>query len=433
MDIRELYHHFRIHPYITTDSRKVIPGSLFFALKGERFDGNRFAAQALERGASLAVVSDPAMALNERYLLVDDTLKTLQDLARYHRKQMDLPVIALTGTNGKTTTKELIVAVLSKKYRVTGTQGNLNNHIGVPLTILSANDETEILVVEMGANHPGEIAFLCSIADPTHGLVTNVGHAHLEGFGSFEKVVATKTELYNHLMLRKGKVYYHASDPHLAPRARLIRNRLSYGVAGSDADVLFEPPEEGVTLTFTWHSPEGDRKVVSRMYGRYNFTNMMAAITVGTDLDVPPEEVVSAVETYVPENMRSQVVHTPRGNIVILDAYNANPASMKAALETFHDLPGKEKAVVLGDMLELGVFAKEEHKKIVKLLREKGPFREVLLIGPRFREVCDEASYHTFGDPVEAGQYLEKKRWQGMHVLLKGSRGMGLESLMDKL
>ncbi len=434
MAVERLYELYRKHPQVITDSRKAMPGSIFFALKGERFDGNRFATEALEKGAAAAVVSDPEIVDDGRYVLVEDTLRALQDLARHHRRHIKVPVIALTGTNGKTTTKELIVSVLSRKYRVTGTKGNLNNHIGVPLTLLSATDDTEILVVEMGANHPGEIGFLCDIADPTHGLITNVGRAHLEGFGSFEKVVETKSELYKYLQKKGGKVYYRKEDPVLAPHAEKVRRRLSYGVKGSGADILFEEPQPAVNVIFRWYSPEGPMLVRSSLYGKYNFENMMAAIAIGTDLGVAPEKIIRAVENYVPQNMRSQVVRTSRQNTVVLDAYNANPTSMRVAIENFLSLEGEKKMLVLGDMYELGEYAGEEHEKIVNLLlKNRERFREGILIGPAFYQVCGENDLRAFRERDEAAAYLKKVSWSGAYVLVKGSRGMEMETFMDYL
>ncbi len=392
-----------------------------------------YASQALEKGCAYAVVSDPAVVHDERYILVKDTLSTLQELARYHRQQLDVPVLAITGTNGKTTTKELIIGVLSRKYKVTGTRGNLNNHIGLPMTLLAADRETGILVTEMGANHPGEIAFLCGIADPTHGIITNIGKAHLEGFGSFEKIVETKTELYDHLAKKGGVVFYNAGNPILKKEVRKVRNRISYGLEGEGADISFRRSGKGSPLRFIWNAPDGERLVKTRLYGSYNLENVMAAVAVGVGFGVPPEDITEAVSEYVPENMRSQVITTQKGNTVILDAYNANPTSMEFAILEFAGLEGDKKAVILGDMLELGSYAEGEHNRILKLLKMKGFENNVYLAGKYFAGVSGKYGYTGFSDSRELKAYLKRTNWTGYTILIKGSRLMQLEELLDEL
>jgi len=432
MKLEELYSIYSAHPVVITDSRNAEKGAIFFALKGEKYDGNVFARQALDKGCAYAVVSDPSLADDDRFILVEDTLKTLQDLAGYHRQQLDIPVLAITGTNGKTTTKELIVAVLSKKFRVTGTQGNFNNHIGLPLTLLSADKTTEVLVTEMGANHPGEIAFLCDLADPTHGLITNIGKAHLEGFGSFENILRTKSELYDYLRKRGGVVFYNYDNDLLKERAGKVRSRVSYGT-DEKADISFRPLKEGKMLTFVWKAPGGERVVRTHLYGGYNLENAMAAVAVGVGFGVPPEDIVDAVSSYVPGNMRSQVIRTKRRNTVVLDAYNANPASMRSAIEEFVLLEGGKKAVILGDMLELGKYAEDEHEKILELLKEKGMEENVYLAGENFFRLSGRYGYKGFEVTTALKAFLEKNRLEGYTILVKGSRLMRLEELLDEL
>ena len=432
MKVEELYSIYSAHPVVITDSRDAEQGAVFFALKGEKYDGNAFARQALDKGCAYAVVSDPSLGDDDRFILVEDPLKTLQELAAYHRQQLDIPVLAVTGTNGKTTTKELIVAVLSKKFRVTGTQGNFNNHIGLPLTLLAADKTTEVLVTEMGANHPGEIAFLCDLAAPTHGLVTNIGKAHLEGFGSLENILRTKSELYDYLRKRGGVVFYNDDNDLLRERAGKIRNRVSYGT-DEKADIPFRPLKEGKMLTFVWKAPGGERGVRTHLYGGYNLENAMAAVAVGVGFGVPPEDIVDAVSSYVPGNMRSQVIRTKRRNTVVLDAYNANPASMRSAIEEFVLLEGEKKAVILGDMLELGEYAEDEHEKILELLKEKGMEENVYLAGENFFRLSVRYGYKGFEITTALKAFLEKNRLEGYTILVKGSRLMRLEELLDEL
>ena len=428
--IEKLYKWFTQYPVISTDSRDIKPDSLFFALKGESFDGNKYATAALEKGAVLAVVDDPAVAIDNHYFLVDDVLTTLQDLARYHRAQFTCPVIGVTGTNGKTTTKELINAVLQSHYRTHATKGNLNNHIGVPLTLLSARvSEVDILIIEMGANHQGEIAFLCSIANPTCGLITNVGKAHLEGFGGEEGVIKGKTELYRHLKTVNGKAFVCTRQPILSELSADL-DQLTYGESDganyTGAIVSSDP-----FLIVNWNVDQTEQIIHTHLVGGYNIDNVMAAICVGSSFNVPVSKIVEALESYIPSNNRSQVMQTAQ-NRLFLDAYNANPSSMAAALNNFALLDAYPKTVIIGDMFELGDESKDEHQQIVILLLKLN-FKDVMLIGPRFSEVSATTSFKRFSTTQEALQWITENPFKGRSILVKGSRGMKLETLLPAL
>ncbi len=430
--IEELYNWFKQYPLISTDSREIKHDSLFFALKGESFDGNKYAAAALETGAVLAVVDDPTVAVDHRYFLVEDVLTTLQNLARYHRTQFTCPVIGITGTNGKTTTKELVNAVLSSHYRTHATQGNLNNHIGVPLTLLSAMvAEVDLLIVEMGANHQGEIAFLCGIANPTHGLITNVGKAHLEGFGGEKGVIKGKTELYRHLKAVNGKAFVCIRQPVLLQLASEL-DPVTYGES-NDANFSGTTVSSDPFLIVDWKR-EGGRQpelIHTHLVGSYNIDNVMAAISVGSFFEVPADKIVAAIESYVPSNNRSQVKQTDH-NKLFLDAYNANPSSMAVALENFASMDVHPKVVILGDMFELGDESKAEHQQIViQLLKHN--FKDVILIGPKFSEVSATTTFRRFVSTKEALSWMTLYPFDGKCILIKGSRGMKLESLLPVL
>ncbi len=409
---------------MTTDSRNVEKGAIFFALKGDHFDGNRFADEALDKGAALAVVDDKAIGGQSSVLYVDDALSTLQKLAAYHRDQLTIPLIGLTGSNGKTTTKELIQRVLNKKFRTVATTGNLNNHIGVPLTILGITPGTEMAVIEMGANHQGEIALLCNIAKPTHGLITNIGKAHLEGFGGFEGVVRAKTELYAYLKSVKGKAFVNRDDEMLMGLAARLPV-MTYGMA-EGADVQGRISGSSPFLEIEW----GGFQLRTQLYGDYNFYNVMAAICAGTAFGVGKEDIADAVVHYVPSNSRSQVIESSR-NTIMLDAYNANPTSMLAAIGHFGRQAFPRKMMILGDMLELGASSPGEHAAI---LRELDKYHaSVILIGPEFTAADHEKKFITFPDAENAAAWLETHPPQGEHILIKGSRGMQLEKLLKKL
>lgn len=411
--MRNLYSLFVRHPKVATDSRDIPEGAIFFALRGERFDGNGYAADALARGASYAVVDDPGVAVSDRYILVDDVLAALQNLAAEHRKALGIPVLAITGSNGKTTTKELVTRVLRCKYNATATKGNLNNHIGVPLTLLSFTSQTEFGIVEMGANHPGEIAALCRIALPDYGLITNIGRAHLEGFGTPEGVARAKGELFDYLAYTGGKAFYLEDDPVLgsmaAGRARLA------------------------TVPYADSLAEGMK---SNLAGAFNRYNIAAAVAVGKYFGVAESDIAEAISSYVPGNMRSQRVETSR-NIVILDCYNANPSSMHAALENLRDISGgKPIAVILGDMGELGDYAAGEHKAVLERSALIGAEREYL-VGQHFARAATlikpQGERHIFANAVELGKYLASNRPTGMAILVKGSHAVGLEKIAELL
>jgi len=428
--LKNIYSIFLRHPIITIDSRQVQPGSLFFALKGDSFNGNEFSQIALEKGARYAIVDEPEYAVDDRCILVDNVLETLQALARHHREQFSIPVVAITGTNGKTTTKELASAVLSEKYRTLATKGNLNNHIGVPLTLLGMTKDTDIALIEMGANHPGEIDFLCRIARPNFGLITNIGKAHLEGFGSFEGIVRTKTELYRFLREKGGRIFLNNQDELLKENAGNLE-AITYGTTGH-ADLVSKTVAAGpfVHLQFQFHNGT-ELAIHSKLYGRYNATNMTAAAAIGQYFGVSPAQIKTAIEAYRPENNRSQVMET-RQNLLILDAYNANPSSMEAALTTFAEADYPSKTVILGDMLELGTDADPEHQRILELAGDLG-FTAIYLVGPVFTRLNTRRENICFHDSELARLWLEHHKIMNSTVLIKGSRGIKLEKVVDVL
>ncbi len=464
MDIEQLYSEYLKSRDVTTDSRNVKEGSIFFALKGDNFDGNTFAPSALEKGAALCVVDNPKYNVDERCLLVGNVLETLQELARYHRSKLIIPVIGITGTNGKTTTKELVNAVLSKRYRTWATHGNFNNHIGVPLTLLSMPADTEIAIVEMGANHMGEIDFLCNIANPDFGLITNVGKAHLEGFGSFKGVVHTKTELYKHLAAMAGVIFVNADNEILMERAE------KYSVLPSSPSVLpgFVPAFPGATPTdytpdfkprgvnlpmasvvtygskieseykgsfvsadpyMKFYFEDGDHvyTVQSHLLGAYNFDNAMAAVCVGRYFEVDLFDIKTAIEEYQPSNNRSQFKRTER-NALILDCYNANPSSMQVAIDNFVKYKGVNKVAILGSMKELGSESKNEHRSLVERLL-KAQFSKVMLIGDEFSPWANTDGIQWFRDSGQALDYLNANPIEGATILLKGSNSNKLWTL----
>ena len=430
MTLAEIYQIFLNHPKVTTDSRKIEPGSIFFALKGENFNGNLFAVSAIERGAAYAIVDEAEFVVNDSILLVEDVLQTLQDLARHHRQCLGTPILAITGTNGKTTTKELTAAVLSKKFNLIYTRGNLNNHIGVPLTLLTLRAETEFGVIEMGANHPGEIAALCQIALPDYGLITNIGSAHLEGFGSFEGVVQTKTELYRFIEQKNGTLFVNNSNPILTRRTGQSKK------IGYTADKTFEGLEgESVSadplLVVKVLFPKGWLYIRTNLVGSYNLENVLAATAIGQYFGINPTEIASAIEGYQPDNNRSQMVVTDR-NRLLMDAYNANPSSTSAALENFAKLEAAKKGVILGDMLELGSYSGEEHQKMVDYLSTL-KLDLIVLTGPNYSACILPDSFYCFDNSAELATFLNQKQLTGYLLLIKGSRGMKLESVRPEL
>ena len=424
--IEKIYQHFQKAYKVTTDSRKVEKDAVFFALKGENFDANDFALQVAEEGvASLIVADRKDLPKHERILIVDDTLKALQDLAAYHRQQSKATVLSITGTNGKTTTKELVSAVLAKKYNIIHTMGNLNNHIGVPLTLLSIKPDTEIAVVEMGANHPGEIDFLCKIADPDYGLITNIGKAHLEGFGSFEGVIKTKTELYRHIRAHGKAVFVNQGNPLLWEQSE-GQPRISYG-RHCAADTPVVPGACNPYLSVVWKK----RLIQTHLVGSYNFENVAAAIGVGQYFKVDENDIIEALESYTPTNSRSQVIETGK-NRIVLDAYNANPTSMRAALINFANICGEQHLLILGDMRELGAASEEEHRNILGLMKELG-FKEALLVGQNFCTYNENPNWKTFDNVKDLCQYLESHPVSGKTILVKGSNSIQLGKVLPLL
>jgi UDP-N-acetylmuramoyl-tripeptide--D-alanyl-D-alanine ligase len=430
METEKLYELYQSSAGITTDSRSVKKGEIFFALRGPTHDGNRHAAAAVAAGALASVVDDRSLS-GKKLILVDDVLEALTSLAAYHRRRLTVPVVAITGTNGKTTTKELITAVLSRKAKVHSTSGNLNNHIGVPLTLLSAPDDAGFLVVEMGASHLGEIEALCETAMPTHGIITNIGTAHIEGFGSFENVKEAKSELYRWLGTFGGTVIYNDDNQVLSELAHLARRTVPY--SSPEGHKLSALPEEkdGICLNVNAVVDGREYSFATGLFGSYNIDNIRAAMATGLVFDVPVSEIIDAVSSYRPANNRSQVVDTGR-NIVIRDAYNANPSSMEKALASFAVLPSVKKMVILGDMLELGSECVPGHASIVSQVRSLG-VDEVALIGPRFREAAGDMPARLFGSSEEAAEWLRRSRPEGYTILVKGSRGMMLEKVYPLL
>ncbi|MBP7409434.1 MAG: UDP-N-acetylmuramoyl-tripeptide--D-alanyl-D-alanine ligase [Flavobacteriales bacterium] len=423
--IEKLHAAFRLSAGACTDTRQLLSGGMFFALKGPNFNANAFASNALEGGCAFAVVDDPAVVADDRFLLVPDVLKALQDLGRHHRRSFTIPVIAITGTNGKTTTKELVHAVLSADRPTLATSGNLNNHIGVPLTLLRLTHEHRIAIIEMGANKPGDIAELCAIAEPTHGLITNIGRAHLEGFGSYEGVIRTKTELYEHIRANKGTLFVNADDPLLMEKSADIA-RVTYGSTDKSDLHGAADASSGPFLECRFHVQSTAWSVKTRLIGAYNAPNVLAAACIGLHFDVAPERITQALNAYEPSNNRSQFMETGR-NHVIMDAYNANPSSMRAALENFAAMVSdRPKLALLGGMKELGEYETQEHQSLVDVARTLGI--ETLLIGPEFANV-DAKGIQVFPSVGEALTMLRNVPVTGRTILLKGSRGTRLETL----
>ena len=473
MEIKELYEIYKAHPVVTTDSRNCPEGSIFFALKGETFDGNKFAVAAIEKGCSYAVVDDleqctmhnaqPAvLSLGEKctikqsqLIVVKNVLETLQQLARYHREQLGIPVVGITGTNGKTTTKELVAAVLSRKYRVQYTQGNFNNHIGVPLTLLSIKPDCEMAVIEMGANHPGEIKALANIALPTCGLITNVGKAHLEGFGSLEGVINTKKELYDNIVARGGHIFLNAANPYLtniinnfqlfiAKGSKTFGSTFNFQLSTYSANADIKADVNGKLLRcapyveFEWSLNNSqcamhNAQLSTHFVGAYNLDNMLAAITVGLHFGVERDDICAAISEYMPANNRSQLTKTER-NTLIVDAYNANPTSMMAAIDNFDIMEGENKIAILGDMLELGEQSEIEHQNIVRRLMES-KIERIILVGKELKKACEELDVNKFViiDSLDDNFKSQLLTLNSQLILLKGSNGIGLYKLIPYL
>jgi UDP-N-acetylmuramoyl-tripeptide--D-alanyl-D-alanine ligase len=430
MEIERLYALFRNSAGVTTDSRSVRKGEIFFALKGPTHDGNRHAIAALGDGALAAVVDDPSLC-GERIIVVDDVLETMAALAACHRHKLQMPVIGITGTNGKTTTKELLTAVLSRKGRVHSTAGNFNNHIGVPLTLLSAPDDAAFLVVEMGANHVGEIAGLCAVAKPTHGIITNIGTAHIEGFGSFENVRKAKSELYQSLKENNGTIILNDDNPILTGLVEGIDKVVAYSAPGSHTLTARAVEGEGMLLRVEATIDGREYRFDTGLFGSYNLDNVRAAMAAGLLFDIPADEITDAVSSYRPANNRSQVTETGR-NTVIRDAYNANPSSMEKAIASFAALKAKKKMVILGDMLELGSESVAGHAAVIRQLKQIDGLKAIL-VGPLFREAADEFPAMLFGSSEEAAEWLRSESPEGYTILVKGSRGIALEKVYPLL
>lgn len=418
MNIEELYKLFSQNYLVDTDTRKIREKTIYFALKGTNFNGNAFAKEALNKGALYSIVDEKKYVTSKNILLVDDVLKSLQALAKLHRKKLNIPIIGLTGSNGKTTTKELINAVLSKKYNTSATLGNLNNHIGVPLTLLSMTPKTEIGIVEMGANHHKEIDYLCNITNPDYGYITNFGKAHLEGFGSVKGVIEAKSELYQYIKKTNKIVFINPNDPIQIEKTKEM-NSIAF-----DTTIQFIKLNPFVQLSYQ------GKNITTNIIGDYNFNNISAAITIGKHFKVGLSKIISAIEEYTPNNNRSQIINTVKENTIILDAYNANPTSVKAALDSFKMYHFKNETIILGDMFELGIESAKEHQNITNYCIELG-LRNVLLVGENFYNTNN--SFLKFKSYSELANHIKKIIFEKRQILIKGSRGMALERLTELL
>lgn len=436
MDLINLYSLFLKYPNITTDSRNIVPGSFYFALRGDKFDGNLFAREALDKGAAFAVIDRSEYNNDNRIILVDDTLETLQQLALHHRRMFSVPVIAITGTNGKTTTKELIKAVLSTKYNTLATSGNLNNHIGVPLTLLSINTRTEIAVVEMGANHPLEIKFLCSLAEPTHGIITNIGKAHLEGFGGFQGVIKTKKELYDFLSENKKTIFYNADNNLLNDLLEPVHTeKISYGIkAGKHCQGTIISGDPFLTMEIKGLSGNHDDDAVrvnSNLAGVYNAENILAACCIGLHFGLNITMCAEAIAKYTPSNNRSQIKET-KYNKLLLDCYNANPSSTEAALLDFSKVKAPSKTIILGDMLELGEDAVDEHTHMIEIVASIKD-SDAIFVGDYYLQLAKFHNIKAFANVQELISWLKTHPIQNSYILIKGSRGIQLEKAAELL
>ena len=446
MDIKDLYKLYQQHPQITTDSRDCPKGSIFLALKGESFNGNKFAESALEKGCAYAIIDESEYKKDERFILVGNCLQTFKDLAREHRRQFDIPVIGITGTNGKTTTKELIRAVLSECYNVMATEGNFNNDVGVPKTLFRLNEDHDIAVVEMGASHPGDIKTLVETAEPNCGLITNVGRAHLQGFGSFEGVCKTKGELYDFLINHDCPLFVNRDNEylmqmvssHLSPLTSHLSPDIYYYGQSDNPDILIhgEVISCAPFLKFRWREQDADAgytsewmEVQTHLIGAYNLDNMLAAITIGYVNNIPFEQINHALENYVPTNNRSQLTETQKNHLIV-DAYNANPTSMKAAIDNFRLMEVSPKMAILGMMGELGDVSQEEHQKIIALL-EEARFDEVWLVGSEFQKA--NSPFRTFANVDEVKATIIQEQLNGRYILIKGSNSTKLFQLPELL
>jgi len=428
MNIQNIYNQYLNSTGIVTDSRNIKKGSMFFALKGENFNGNMFAQKAIENGALCAIIDEIEYCKNDNFIVVNNVLETLQKLANFHRKKIGIKLIAITGTNGKTTTKELINSVLSQKFITVATQGNLNNHIGVPLTLLSMNQDTEFGIVEMGANHIGEIAELCKIAEPNFGIITNIGTAHLEGFGSFEGIVKTKTELYNFLEPNDGIIFYNKDNQILS--SKINSKNKSYGTNQS-ADLQLNYISANPLLKLNYIDNQNIIEINTNLIGKYNFENVAAAICVAKYFEIENQKIKNAIENYFPNNNRSQIKQTQH-NTLILDMYNANPSSMNVALNNFAEMKKENKILIIGDMFELGESSENEHAKIIELI-EKLNFTTVFLVGNQFEKTNTNPNFKTYKNSDTLYEYLKINNLKNSTILLKASRGIKLEKIVDLL
>ena len=429
MSIETLYSLFKQYPSVQTDTRQLHPGSLFFALKGDNFDGNQFAHQALDAGAVAAIIDDPSCFIDERTILVEDVLSTLQALAKKHREQFSIPFLAITGSNGKTTSKELVHAVLSTTFKTYTTQGNLNNHIGIPLTLLRVHPDAEMAVIEMGANHQKEIAGYCTYTLPTHGIITNCGKAHLEGFGGVEGVRKGKGELYDFIKKQNGTIIRNNDLDYLMEMSKGISSVLTYGSKTADTVGIISQADPFLCVTIQ-HTLNGMapalHTIQTQLVGDYNLSNVLLAVTVGIHFGVSPEKIKSALENYQPSNSRSQLL-IKDSNAIILDAYNANPSSMQVAIENFSKMQANHKVLMLGSMAELGADSLKEHQLIIDLIG-KHSFQSVVLVGEQFAQV--QHPYLQFATAKEAADWYQKQNFQNSHILIKGSRSMKMETIL---
>lgn len=430
MGIIELYDIYKKFPVVSTDTRNITKDSIFFALKGDNFNANTFAGKALENGAAYAVIDEKEYLKDERYILVDNVLSSLQQLAAYHRKQLKIPFIGITGTNGKTTTKELVYSVLSAKYKTLATKGNLNNHIGVPLTILSVTDEYEMAVIEMGANHIGEIGELCEISKPDFGIITNIGKAHLEGFGGIDGVIKTKNDLYLAVNQNNGKLFVNSDNKLLMSLSENFE-RVCYGTSDTDYCKAKLLNNSALLNLEYWKNNQYVSEIQTNLVGDYNFENVLAAITVGLYFNVDALQIKAALENYIPGNNRSQIIKK-NNNTIILDAYNANPSSMEASIKNFAKIDAENKVLIIGDMLELGEYTISEHQHIINLVDNLN-FKDIILVGNVFCEVCKNPDYKCFKNSLEAKGWLEKNPFFNSTILIKGSRGIKMEEVLDVL
>ncbi len=425
VDIASLYQLYLQHPSVQTDTRKLQPGDIYFALSGENFDGNTFAAQALEKGASYAVIDNAAYAVNDKCIVVDDALATLQQLARYHRQQFTIPFIAITGSNGKTTTKELIATVLRSRFKTSATEGNLNNHIGVPLTLLKIKPGAEMAIIEMGANHLREIAGYCEIALPTYGIITNCGKAHIEGFGGIEGVRKGKGELYDYLRENDGAIFRNTDLDYLAAMAHEIGQQITYGSA--NAEYMGRPVMNGAFLQVAVLTAGAETMVSTNLVGEYNFPNVMVAIAVGLHFGIGIDAIKAAIAAYNPDNSRSQWLQKG-SNRIILDAYNANPSSMKAAILNFAALNLPNKQLWIGGMKEMGSEERNEHLELVALIAQY-QWKEVILVGKEFEGISMD--YTWFANSADAAAYIKTNPPVDSAILIKGSRGSKMEETLN--